>query len=229
LEILRMAKASATTSAATKAADAVKEVVEETVDTPPTEPNVEEKVSEEPTVEASEESDDEEMELTSATKPNFGDGKPPEFLWITEGENEVRVTVYAYKDEETGRLRSLTTEPSLALRALGMIEYPIESTWTIPTKAQLETYKREASLFDRSLMRTLVDRSAIQTAVIEIHLRELKVHVPAAEGSEPQLIQLTRDKRGKLTKVTMKLLQSMHPSAQELMFTKFVEDASLLL
>jgi hypothetical protein len=37
----------------------------------------------------------EETELSSV---NYGDGLPPELLWIQEGNNQVLVTIYAYKD-----------------------------------------------------------------------------------------------------------------------------------
>jgi hypothetical protein len=59
---------------------------------------------------------------------------PPELLWIKEGENKVLVTIYVYKDPQTGRLRTVAPEIRPLSRELGLIEYPIESEWSVPTR-----------------------------------------------------------------------------------------------
>lgn len=156
--------------------------------------------------------------------PNYGDGKAPDSLWISEGNNQVISTIYAYRDDNSvAKLRSITLEPSSALRILGLIEFPITATWTIPTKNQLSEYRTKSSMFDRSLGRSLIDRDRLAGHLLRNHLQVLN------GPKDAPLLSLVRDKRNRLDQSTMEKLQSLHPTVLDLLVAKFAEDASLLL
>lgn len=163
-----------------------------------------------------------------STEPNYGDGKPPEWLWITEGKTKVVSKIYAYKDE-TSKLRAISTEVSYAMRALGLVEYPIESEWTIPSKDQLDGYKQRSSILDRTYMRSIIDRSKLQDEVTRSHLQTLKVHLPVGEGEQPQLIQLKRDKKNRLTEETLAMVKRLHPTILDMLWAKYLEESSLVV
>jgi hypothetical protein len=168
-------------------------------------------------------------ESVSVIKPNYGDGSPPDWLWVEEGKALVDVEIYAYKDPVSGKLKAVSQDPSTPLRAVSLIEYPIKSQWTIPTKVQLDSYRERSKTIDRTLLRTLVDRFQVQEYVIRYHLMDLKIHHPAESGKEPSLILLKRDKRGRLTDETLDMVKRIHPTVLELLWAKFMEEASLIL
>src|SRR4051812_42817033 len=92
------------------------------------------------------------------SRPDYGDGLPPDMLWIKEGENRDVTTIYTYKDPTTSRLRSVTLGINSDLREIGLIEYPIEVEWSIPTKEQLDVYRDRASRIDSRTGRTVTHR-----------------------------------------------------------------------
>lgn len=154
-----------------------------------------------------------------------GDGLPPAFLWLGDEPNRVTVTIYAYKDRKTGKLRTLTLDVLSGSRDLRLIEYPIETVWTIPTKDQLEQYRQRASQYDGRARAVLVQRPSMQDLLFRYHLQEIKITQP---GTDHQ-IQLERDRRGRLTDATMELIKKLHPSVLDLLFQKYLDDAALIV
>jgi hypothetical protein len=45
---------------------------------------------------------------------------------------KVLVTIYAYKDPKTNRLKTVSPEIRPLLRELGFVEYPVETEWSVP-------------------------------------------------------------------------------------------------
>jgi hypothetical protein len=135
------------------------------------------------------------------------------------------MTIYAYADD-TNKLRSIQLDVSYALRELRMVEYPIESTWTIPSKNQIEIYRDRSSRLDVRTRSQLVQRAVLQEIITRYHLQEFKI-ITGPEQSDT--LELKRDKRGRLDDNTMQKLRSLHPSILDLIFVKYSEEAALII
>lgn len=163
------------------------------------------------------------------TVPDYGDGLPPELLWIKEGANRVVTTIYTYKDSKTGRLKSVTMEISEWSREQGMVEYPIEAEWSIPTKEQLDVYRERASRIDALTGRSVLRRAILQSAIIKNHLLELRFPTLSTSSGAPQTLPLPRDKQGALSKAALATLGQLHSSVVDLLYMKYVEESALMI
>jgi hypothetical protein len=157
--------------------------------------------------------------------PDYGDGLPPELLWIKEGENKVLVTIYAYKDPQTNRLRIVAPEIRPVMREAGMIEYPIESEWSVPTREQINGYRERATRVDQRSGQVMLHQATIQNLIIQHHLLDLKF--PASNGSIS--LELTRDSRGALTKKAMTRLGQLHTTVLEMLYLKYSRESTLAI
>jgi hypothetical protein len=158
--------------------------------------------------------------------PDYGDGSTPDFLWIREDKDQVIVTIYAYKDPQTNRLKSISLQPSYALRDAKMIEFPIESEWTIPTKTQLDDYRSRATRYNVSARGQMMSRAVLEELLIRYHLKNL--YFITADNQKSR-IELKEGKKGGLSPQSMNLLKSLHSSVMDLLFLKFVDESALLL
>jgi hypothetical protein len=150
---------------------------------------------------------------------------PPELLWISEGSNTVLSTIYIYTDKDTKRLRTILTQPSPDLRLQGMPEFVVETMWSVPTRVQMDGYRESASRYNVAARAVLVQRGLMEDLIIKNHLLELKT---GSEGNWTQ-VELVRDKKGKLTSVSMETLNKLHPSVMEMIFAKFLDEAALII
>jgi hypothetical protein len=167
-----------------------------------------------------------EEEEGGLPSPDYGDGSPPDFLWIRENQDQVVVTVYAYKDPNTNKLRSITLEPSYGFRELKMVEFPIETEWTIPTKTQLDDYKSRATRYNSVARGSLISRPILEDLLIRNHLKKMCF---ATADNHRSSIELKTTKKGGLSNQSMDLLKSLHASVMDLLFMKFVDESALLL
>jgi hypothetical protein len=161
--------------------------------------------------------------------PDYGDGMPPEMLWIKEGENRIVTTIYTYKDPKTGRLKNVSLDFQTALRELGFVEYPIEVEWSIPTREQLDAYRERASRIDIRTGRPMTHRATVQGLIIRNHLLELRFPSLSTSSGAPQILPLPRDSHGGLTKAALKTLGQLHSSVLDLLYVKYVDESALLI
>jgi len=157
--------------------------------------------------------------------PEKMDGDPPALLWISEGRDCVISTVYVYQDVATGRLKTILWDPSPELVATGMREFPVETKWSIPTKAQLSDYRERSSRYNIAARAVLVRRGELEELVIQNHLLEMKL---GPEGHQT-VVELKRDRKGVLTKESLAHINTLHASVMDMVFAKFIDEAALLL
>jgi hypothetical protein len=157
--------------------------------------------------------------------PDYGDGLPPELLWIKEGENRVLVTIYAYKDPETNRLKIVAPDIRPIARGLGLIEYPIESEWSVPTREQITNYRERATRVDPRSGQITLHRATIQNLILQYHLLDLKF--PASNGFVS--LELARDSKGGLSKKSMVRLGQLHTTVMDTLYLKYVDEAALVV
>jgi hypothetical protein len=166
-------------------------------------------------------------EETDETPANYGDGLPPNLLWLGSGPNEIQCEIYLYKDVKTNKLRSVNLEPSETLRQLGFVEYPIHSTWTVPTREQMERYREQASRYNSLARAVLTHRHAMQDLLIRAHLRKLWFSMES--NSQNNSLEFTFDRRDRLDDKSFTKLNQMHSTVIDVLFARFVEDAALIV
>ena len=153
------------------------------------------------------------------------DQAPPELLWISEGSDFVISTIYIYQDPVTRRLKTILVEPVQELKDQGMIEFPVETRWSVPSKTQLDSYRERSARFNTAARAVLVNRGMVEDFIIRNHLLEIKIGPEDNQKS----VELTRDKKGALTNESMRVINKLHPSVIDLIFAKFVDEAALIL
>jgi hypothetical protein len=157
--------------------------------------------------------------------PEESNGAPPDLLWISEGVDTVISTVYVYQDTITGRLRAVLWEPSPELRLTGMPEFPVETKWSVPTKAQIDGYRDRSSRYNQAARAVLVQRSRLEEFLVQNHLLEMKM----GSGEHQTVIDLQKDKKGILTAASLAHINRLHPTVIDMMLAKFIDDAALIL
>lgn len=166
---------------------------------------------------------DDSEKLSEPVEPE-SDGAPS-LLWISEGVDCVISTIYIYQDKDTGRLKAVLWEPSPELKFAGMPEFPIETKWSVPTKAQIDGYRDRSSRYNQAARAILVQRAKLEELLIQSHLLEMKL---GSEGHQT-VVDLQRDKKGILTAASVAHVNRLHPSVIDMMFAKFVDEAALIL
>jgi hypothetical protein len=149
----------------------------------------------------------------------------PGLLWISEGVDIVISTIYVYQDTITGRLRAVLWEPSSELRMTGMPEFPVETKWSVPSKAQIDSYRDRSSRYNTTARAVLVQRSRLEELLIQNHLLEMKL----GSGEHQVVVDLQRDKKGLLTSASLAHINKLHPSVIDMMMAKFIDEAALIL
>jgi hypothetical protein len=167
-----------------------------------------------------------EEEEGGLPSPDYGDGSPPDFLWVRENQDRVIVTIYAYKDPRTNRLKSISAEPVYLFREAKMVEVPIESEWIMPSKTQLDDYRSRALRYSVAARGSVVSRSVMEELLVKYHLKKLSFIMADNQKSG---IELKEGKKGGLTNQSVSLLKSLHASVMELLFIKFIDETSIFV
>jgi hypothetical protein len=152
-------------------------------------------------------------------------GAPPDLLWISEGVDIVISTIYVYQSPTTGRLRTVLWEPSSDLRDLNMREFPIETKWSVPSKTQLDKYREQSSRFNQAARAVLVHKARMEELIVRNHLLEMKM----GSGDSAHVIDLQRDRKGVLTTEAMEHINKLHPTVMDMMLSKFIDEAALII
>jgi hypothetical protein len=166
-----------------------------------------------------------QIDTSETTQSEESNGVPPDLLWISEGTDIVISTVYIYQDPTTGRLKTILWEPSSDLKAVGMPEFPIETKWSVPTKAQIDNYRDRSSRFNTVARAVLVQRGRLEEFLIQNHLLEMKL----GPQEHQTVVDLQRDKKGALTTASLDHINKLHPSVIEMILAKFIDEAALIL
>ena len=169
--------------------------------------------------------DDTESPPLEQPPPAESNGDIPDLLWITEGRDTVISTIYIYQDKDTKRLKAILWEPSPELRGAGMFEFPVETTWSVPTKTQIDSYRDRSSRYNQAARAILVQRARLEELILQNHLQEMKL---GSEGHQTT-VDLQKDKKGALTAASLAHINKLHPSVIDMVIAKFVDEAALIL
>jgi hypothetical protein len=166
-----------------------------------------------------------EVPVSESSTPEESNGAPPDLLWISEGVDTVISTIYVYQDTATRRLRAVLWEPSSELKAIGMPEFPVETKWSVPSKAQLDGYRDRSSRYNQTARVVLVQRGRLEEFLVQNHLLEMKL----GYGEHQTVVDLQRDKKGVLTADSLAHINRLHPSVIEMVLAKFIDESALIL
>jgi hypothetical protein len=114
------------------------------------------------------------------------------------------------------------SEKTPELVAIGLEEHDVESRWTIPSRRQMEEYRREASVLNQQSGMIMVDEMKLSDEVVMNHLKKLFM-----DGKEIELNE-SPTKPGKITKRSLEKLKEMHSGFYDTFYTQYRSDACLM-
>lgn len=150
---------------------------------------------------------------------------PPDLLWIREGADFVVVTIYVYQDPTTKPIKYVVKDQAQFLTDGGLVEYPVESRWTVPTRSQLESYRSSSARYNSEARAVLIQKVVIEDLLVRNHLQEILLGPVGHQTS----VALQRDAKGRITKESQVILDQLHPSVVDVMMAKFIDDAALIV
>ncbi len=160
---------------------------------------------------------------------------PPADMWL-DGRT-VNVTVYVYKNRLNDSFHACEVEPydynrmirqAIAEGAMVAELFPDDlvysqhdfgSGWTIPTTRQLDRYRSDASVFNRTAGGFVVQPLLLKQRLLAGHLTRL---------GETAIERVTDDRgRIQLTESSEDLLERLHPSIVDAIYEKYLAVASI--
>ena len=144
-----------------------------------------------------------------------------DLIWVNAHTPPIEVTIYLYANPEVGKLESMSKFPVPEFVENGFRELLFISRWSVPTSAEMESYRRQASVFNAQAMSVMVDEPVLSDCVVTHHMRGLSLN-----GKE---IELERSENSSLAVGSLKKLKSMHSGLYDLMYNTYKTEACLLI
>lgn len=153
------------------------------------------------------------------------DGKLPKGLWISQ-DPKIIVTIYAYKNVNSGEMTHVTMEPISddRKRLMAVVELPITAEFRIPDHRQLDNYRERYSKWSDEAQALLPNRYNIRRVLIRNHMDKIDLVNPETGSS----IQLKHDKAKRLTPESEAMLDRLHPTILDLLMLKYERMANLV-
>jgi hypothetical protein len=145
--------------------------------------------------------------------------KAEELIWINAHTPPLVIIIYLYVDPAVGKLESISKFSVPEFVENGFQELLLVSKWSIPTRADMESYRRQASVFNAQAMSVMVDEPMLSDCVVTHHMMELSI-----DGKD---IDLERGENSSLTVESLKKLKSMHSGLYDLMYNTYRTEACL--
>jgi hypothetical protein len=142
-----------------------------------------------------------------------------DLIWVNAHTPPIEITIYLYTNQEVGRLESISKFPVPEFIENGLKELLFVSKWSIPTRAEMESYRRQSSIFNAQAMSVMVDEPILSDCVVTNHMMGLSI-----DGKE---IELERDEGLHLTAESLKKLKLMHSGLYDLMYNTYKTEACL--
>ena len=142
-------------------------------------------------------------------------------IWIKADKKPIDVAVYIYVDSALNKINSISQRPIPELIEVGLEEHEIRSQWTIPSRAEMESYKRESSTYNVRSGSILVDEMLLCDCVVSNHIEELSV--------DGKSFSLQRDLDGQLDAQSIKDMKSLHSGIYDALYAKYCMEACLFV
>jgi hypothetical protein len=144
-------------------------------------------------------------------------------FWVDETQ-EIKVTIYAYRNPTTGEIVDFTMDPvDLSPGPDGTdppfrVE-PIESTWTVPGYAATERLRQESMQWSRAANGFVENPAGIRKRLLRHHLRG--INVPDVTGKPLILERVNEQNRESLTQDAETKLGNLSPVVLDLLLAKY--------
>jgi hypothetical protein len=141
------------------------------------------------------------------------------------GQRQIDIQFYVYVSylRKYAQVHAIMTEPTLEFVEMGLEEYKIESSWTVPTALEMDHYRESASRFDRESGNLLVDNILLRDLIVIHHLRQLKLPVEIKDPS------FKNEFENPLSRKTLDKIKQIHSGMYDILYSKFTTDACLAL
>jgi hypothetical protein len=144
-------------------------------------------------------------------------------LMVEQLSSEIVTHVYVYvKSGDPPRIFGVFREQNPELAAIGLEEHDVESHWTVPSRRQMEEYRREAATINRQNGMVMVDEMRLADEIVSNHLKKLLMG-----GKEIELKE-SPTKPGSITKRSLDKLKEMHSGFYDTFYTQYRSEACLI-
>ena len=140
-------------------------------------------------------------------------------IWINEDSKPLEITIYLYVDQKEDRISSVSKFPIPELVETGLAESELVSQWSIPSRANMELYRRKSGRLNPTTGMLMVDDLIVSDCVISNHLRGLSI-----DGVE---VELERDESQALTPKSLEKVKSLQSGIYDLLYDKYRAEACL--
>lgn len=143
-----------------------------------------------------------------------------DLIWVTKGKNSIDVSIYLYVDPDAKKIYAITRQPDSSYVAeLGLAECRIDSRWSIPNRAEMESYKRDSAAYNPQTETLTVSEFTLSDCVISHHLEALLL-----DGTE---VALERDSERVLDPSSLVQLKSLHTGIYDTLYAKYCDEACI--
>jgi hypothetical protein len=147
-------------------------------------------------------------------------GTIEDLIWVKADTPLLEITTYLYTNSGLDRLESISKFPVPEFVEAGLQELRLVSQWSIPTSAEMDSYRRESSTFNIRAGNVMVDELMLSDCVIRHHMRGLFI-----DGG--MTIDLERDESSFLTVDSLKKLKSLHSGLFDRLYNTYKAEACL--
>ena len=140
-------------------------------------------------------------------------------IWVTEDSAPLEITIYLYVDQKESRISSVSKFPIPELLETGLTESQLVSQWSIPSRANMESYRRKSARFNPTTGTLVVDDLIVSDCVVANHLRGLSI--------DGIVIELERDESQALTQKSLDKVKSLQSGIFDLLYDKYRSEACL--
>lgn len=179
-------------------------------------------VKTETTVEKTPELAETPKEPTKAKKPNFKMSQIPG-LFVSKAKH-LKFDVYLYVNDE-GEIKLILPDGLDDERKslLAMQEMVISAEFTMPSRKQMENYRRKAGRWVEEAQSLITDRYTFRALLLRHHLVDINIPDPSTGDKIKVEIE-----GGRISDNTETILQDLHPTILEILLNKFVVQADLV-
>lgn len=167
-------------------------------------------------------SNEEIKTLKEENKPTF---KKSEIkgLFIDQ-KSTTKIDVYLYIDER-GEVQIITgdRQDSGIQKLVNIQEVVIRAEFSIPSRKQMELYRRKAGRWIEEAQSIVIDRTVVRNQLLRYHL--MKLDVPDEETGETLVIEREKDR---LSEKTEESIYRLHPTIIEVLLNKYVIQSNLI-
>ena len=142
-----------------------------------------------------------------------------DLIWITKGKSVIDVSIYFYVDPEVTKISAIMKRQDETYVELGLVEHRLDSRWSIPSRAEMESYKKESAIYNFQSGQLMVNELLLSDCVISYHLEMLLF-----DGTE---VVLERDSDGKLEPGALERLKSLHSGLYDTLYNKYCVEACI--